>query len=305
MKESYDVLIIGGGPAGLSAALALGRMLRSALVCDDRRPRNAPSVHLNNFPSRDGLHPAKWREEARKDLATYETIGVVETSVATVERQAPGRFLATFSSGEQATFRKVILADGIIDRLPEISGFQELWGKVVLHCPYCHGFEVRDSPLGVVANDNMTLHMATLCSGLTRDLIVFTNGPSTLPPEGRDALLCKGIAVEETPIARLLHDGEVLKAVVLQDGREIPRRALFAARIPPMETKSKIGEQLGCRKGEDGLYQVTEKNETSVPGVYAAGDNMTRWQTVLSACAQGGWAASSVVSELLHEDLLS
>ena len=303
MKDHYDALIVGGGPAGLSAALSLGRMLRTALVCDDDRPRNAPSTHLNNFASRDGIHPAEWRKEARRDLEKYRTIAFKKDSVASLERLDGGQFRAVFASGDSAVFRKVILADGIIDQLPEIPGFRELWGRSIFHCPYCHGFEVQGTALGLVGNGKSALHMAPLCFGLSKDLIIFTNGRSEFTEEQAAAFGGKGVRIVEDRIAALQIEEAALTAVVLEDGQKIGRTGLFFARSGPIQTKSDLGERLGCEKTEEGFYKVEEFGRTTVPGVFAAGDNMSRRQSVLHACGMGAVAASTVVSELLNEEL--
>lgn len=303
VKPEYDALIIGGGPAGLSAALAMGRIVRTALVCDDSRPRNAPSEHLNNFPTRDGIHPEKWRQEARQNLEKYQTIDFFDGSVLSVSKDGEARFTAELSSGTKASFKKVILADGIEDKLPAIPGFKELWGKAIFHCPYCHGFEVRDTALGVVANGDAAMHLVPLLYALSKDLVLFTHGKAELNQQQKEVLQRMNIPLIEQPIQRLAFGGDTLEAVVLEDGRQIARRSLFAAPILPFQTKSALGEQLGCEKTEAGLYKVSERNETSVKGVFAAGDNMTRLQSVLHACGHGLMAGAGVVFDVLHESM--
>lgn len=302
METDFDALIIGGGPAGLSAGLALGRMSRTALICDDGRPRNAPSAHMNNFPSRDGVHPAEFRNETRKDIEKYKTIKFYTGAVLSVEK-AEGVFIANLSSGVRYRFKKVILADGIQDRLPAAPGFKELWGKAVFHCPFCHGYEIRGTALGLVGNGEFAMRGLPMFYSLSQNMIVFTNGKAEFTAEQWDVLKKNDIQVIETEIRELEHENDELKALVLEDGRRIPRTGLFVSPIVPFITKSSFGEALGCQKTELGHYKVSERNETTVAGVFAAGDNMTMQQSVLHASAHGVTAAAALVHELTNEEL--
>ncbi|WP_374073444.1 NAD(P)/FAD-dependent oxidoreductase [Bdellovibrio bacteriovorus] len=301
MEFDYEVLIIGGGPAGLSAAMSLGRLSRTALVCDDNRPRNAPSTHVNNFPSQDGIHPAEWRKKTRKDLEKYKTIGFFEGAVLSVHKVDQG-FVAQLSSGATRNFKKVILAYGIQDKLLSAPGFKELWGKSIFHCPFCHGFEVRGASLGLIANGELAAHGLPMIYGLSKDLILFTNGKTNLSEDLQETLRRRNVEVIEEPIDHLIYEGEVLKVVVLIDGQKKERDALFVAPIFPFQSKSPIGESLGCEKTELGFYKVGERGETTVKGVFAAGDNMTMMQSVLLACASGVAAAAGVIFSLVSED---
>ncbi|GBF37158.1 NAD(P)/FAD-dependent oxidoreductase [Leptospira johnsonii] len=302
MKFDFEALIIGGGPAGLSAALALGRMSRTALVCDDSRPRNAASSHLNNFPTRDGIHPAEWRKLVRKDLEKYNTISFFEGSVLSVEKSGPG-FAAKLSSDKTFYFKKVILAYGVEDEHLPIPGYKELWGKSIFHCPYCHGFEVKGSKIGLIGNGDMLMYMLPLIFDLASDLIVFTNGKAELQEEQKDLLKKKKIRLIEEKITGFIYEGEKLKAVTFENEETIEREALYALPSFPFKLKSKIGEELGCEKDKFGFYKVGEKGKTSVDGVYACGDNASGAHSVLLAAASGGMAGAGIVHELLSEKL--
>lgn len=304
MKFDYEVLIIGGGPAGLSAALALGRMSRTALVCDDSRPRNAASSHLNNFPTRDGIHPAEWRKLARKDLEKYNTVNFFEGSVLSVDKAGSG-FIAKLSSDQIFHFKKVILAYGVEDKYLSVPGYKELWGKSIFHCPYCHGFEVRGSKLGLIGNGETLFYMLPLIYDLASDLIVFTNEKAEFKEEQKDLLKRKKIRFIEDKIASFIYEGEKLKAVTFENGETVEREALYALPTFPYKLKSKIGEELGCEKDQFGFYKVGERGKTSVDGVYACGDNANGAHSVLLAAASGGMAAAGIVHELLSENLLA
>ena len=302
MAAPRDVLIIGGGPAGLSAAMALGRMRRTALVCDDGQPRNAASNHANNLPGFDGVHPAAWRAQVRKDLSKYETIAFFEGTVRSIRREE-NLFAAELASGETFAFRKVILAHGIVDKLPDAPGFRELWGKSVFHCPYCHGFEVSGKRLGFVGNGKFAEHMLPMLRGLSEDLILFTQGKAELPPAFTELLARRKVGLVESPIEKLVHDGEELTAVVCKDGTRIERDGLFVAPVYPLQMKAPLGAELGCEKNEMGFFKVNEMRQTTVPGVFAAGDIMSGLHSVLAAAAAGQMAGAGVAAELLNEDI--
>jgi thioredoxin reductase len=303
MASDYDVLIVGGGPAGLAAAMALGRMRRRTLVCDDGQPRNAASEHVNNFPSQDGVHPAAWRTQARTDLEKYETVHFHVGSVRKIAKDGL-RFRAEVSSVEPLRFRKVILAFGVVDTLRPIPGLRELWGKSVFHCPYCHGFEVRDKRLGLIANGARAEHLAPMIHSLSHDVILFTAGQAELNAGFKAHLQRKNIPLVEEPIRWLDREEEQLRAVVLENGVVHEREALFLAPTVPYQGRSEIGERLGCEANEMGLYKVSPIGKTTVDGVFAAGDITTGQQSVLGAAATGQLAGAGVVSELLSEDFV-
>lgn len=300
MKTDYEVLIIGGGPAGLSAALSLGRIARSALVCDDARPRNAPSSHVNNFPTRDGVHPAEWRLAARNDLGKYQTIELFEGRVDSVEKSGPF-FFATLASGRQIITKKVILADGVKDRLLPVPDFAELWGKSIFHCPFCHGFEIRGSRIGILAQSELAFHSLPMIHSLAADLVVFTHGMKLFTQDQREFLARKGISLMEEKIEGFVREGERLRSVVLSSGRSLERQYLFYSPPMPFELKSGIGLSLGCETDSFGLYKVEMRGKTNVPGVFAAGDNMSPGHSVLLASAAGSMAGMGAISELLME----
>jgi thioredoxin reductase len=272
------------------------------LLCDDQRPRNKPSSHLNNFPTRDGIHPAQWREAAKADVVKYGTTEFFDGHVKSIKKMSEG-FETQLSSGTSARVRKVVLADGIQDRLPDLPGVKELWGKSIFHCPFCHGYEVAGQRLALVANGEFAEHMLPMIWGLSQDLILITNGRAELHEEFRDVLMKKNLLVIESKLKALLHDKEKMTALEFEDGSRIERNGMFMAPQLPFQLKSSLADQLGCLKTELGLIKVNERGQTSVPGVLAAGDNTSMMQSVLMASAAGSMAGAAAIGELLAEDI--
>lgn len=301
MKYDYDVLIVGGGPAGLSGALNLARMRRQVLVCDDARPRNAPSSHLNSFPTRDGIDPKEWRKLAKADIEKYGTTDFFNGQVQKIEK-ASGVFSAELSSGRKVTVRKVILAEGIQDRFPEIPGLKELWGKSVFHCPFCHGYEVQDKKLALLSDAKMGPHMLPMIRGLSSDLVFLTNGEENLDVEFQRHLEKNNIPWISKKISHLESSGEQLKSVHFKDGGQQAFEGIFMTPVLPFQLKSSLGISLGCEITEMGHYKIGLRGETTVPGVFAAGDATTMMQSVLVSSAAGSLAGAAAVHEILAED---
>lgn len=299
MKYDYEVLIVGGGPAGLSAAMTLGRIGRSAIICDDDRPRNAPSSHVNNLPGNDGIHPAEWRKKVHSDLEKYKSISFFKGNVSSVIKNDSG--FAAQLSGKIIHVKKVILAYGIRDQLPELEGFRELWGKSLFHCAFCHGYEIRSQRLGLIANGEMANHFAPLIFSLSKDLVLFTNGKPEISPVMNELLLKNKVQVREEKIIKLNRKNEKLVSLSLEDHQDFERDALFIAPVFPLRLKSSLGEVLGCEKTEMGLYKAGERGQTSVPGVFAAGE-CVQMSSVLGSSSSGMFAGTGVVFELINED---
>ena len=296
----YDVVIVGGGPGGLSAALALGRARKRVLLCDSGARRNAAAEHIYNFVTRDGTPPDTFRQVGREQLVAYPQVEIREDRVVSLSG-ARGAFRVALTSGVVEA-RRVLLCTGMVDEPLPIEGFGELWGRSIFQCPYCHGWEVQDRPWGYLARGvdaPMLLHFALQARGWTRDLVVFTGGGIDLPSETRLTLETAGIRVETEPIARLIARGGRLEAVELASGKTVPREVLFTH--PPQRQVDAV-RAMGLTLDEHGYVQVDPmRRETSVAGIYAAGDLASRMQGAIFAAASGTLAAAMINAELTAE----
>ncbi|MGI4864759.1 MAG: NAD(P)/FAD-dependent oxidoreductase [Janthinobacterium lividum] len=293
MAFDYDVLIIGAGSAGLSAALTLGRCRRRVLLADGGAPRNAPSGAVHSFFTRDGIQPAALLHLGHEQLAPYPSVEVKELKIKSLTKQAHG-FQATGENAQghpvQFTTRRILLATGVEDILPPLPGFRELWGSSVLHCPYCHGYEVRDQPLAVYGRGKAVVGLALLISRWSQDVVVVTDGPGHLTDYARQRLRRQRILVREEPIARLVGTAQGgMRCVEFTDGTFLERTALFLH--PPQEQRSPLAAELGARITAKGAVWVDKTAQTTVPGLYAAGDMVPGQQQALLAAASGSKAA--------------
>lgn len=282
----YDVIIIGGSFAGLSAAMQLARARRQVLLVDAARPRNRYAAHAHGFLGQDGVPPQEIVANARAQLARYPTVSFLDGEAIQALAQ-DGGFAVVMAGGEQVRGARLILATGMRDELPPLPGLQARWGQTVLHCPYCHGFEVAGEPLGVLAAHPMSVHQAMLLPdwGPTT---YFTQGQFEPSPEDARHLAARGVRVERTPVVALRGDAPALTGVVLADGREVPLRALFVASRVHMA--SPLAGQLGCEFDEGPLgpvIRVDDLKQTTVPGVFAAGDASTPMSNATLASASG------------------
>lgn len=302
----YDVVIVGGGPAGLSAALALGRARKRVLVCDSGPRRNAAAVHLHNFVSRDGIPPQEFRDISREQLASYPNVAFADASVTTIGG-ARGAFEVELSA-RAVSARRILLATGMIDEMLPIPGFSELWGRSIYQCPYCHGWEVQDRPWAYLARPSQVGHLALFVQQLrawTRDLVVLTNAGFDVPEDAREALTGAGVRIETAEVTRLVARGDRLESIELASGQLVPCDALFCH---PPQRQIDLVVALGLKLDEDGFVAVDPmKRETSIPGIHAAGDLTTRMQGALFAAASGTQAAVmmnlEVTAELVAEGL--
>ncbi|GAA4800741.1 FAD-dependent oxidoreductase [Olivibacter ginsenosidimutans] len=298
---AFDVIIIGGSYAGLSAAMALGRSLKKTLVIDSGKPCNAQTPHSHNFLTHDGETPQAISQQARKQIAQYPHVRLLNDTVTQGHRTAAG-FAITTLTGETFTASKLIFATGIKDLLPKIPGFAECWGISVIHCPYCHGYEYHNQATGILANGERAFHLAGLVHNLSTDLRILTNGKAQFTPEQYAILQRHGIPVVTSEITTIVHQQGMLQQVQLKDGHTLPLRALYAA--VPFEQHSDIPASLGCTLTEQGHIQVDSFYNTTVSGIFACGDSVSPMRSVAQAVATGNMTGAMVNKALTDERFL-
>lgn len=296
----FDVVIVGGGPAGLSAALVLGRCRRRVLLCDSGQPRNAVSHSLHGFLTRDGIAPAEFLRVAREQLHPYETVELCHAKV-TGATKLNDYFALTLSDGREVSSRKLLLATGVIDDLPEIAGLDEFYGRSVFHCPYCDGWEFLDQPLAIYGRGENGSGLALELTLWSRDLVLCTDGPSELAEEHLASLASQNIKVLEDKIARLAGANGMLQSIVFANGETLERRGMFFS--TGQRQASELAKRLGCKFTEQGCVDTGEYETTNVPGLYVAGDASRLVQFVIVAASEGAQAAVAINKELMKEDL--
>ena len=303
--ETYDVIVIGGGPAGLQAALTLGRVHRDVLVLDSGRYRNDPADQMHNFLGHDGTSPAELRAAARKDLTEYATVEVVETAaleVAAVGSSEAPRFVVRTPDGE-FTARRLVLATGLTDDLPPTPGLAELFGSVAAHCPYCHGHEYAGTPVGILGAGPHVPRLALLMERIASRLVVFADG-AEVDAEARATFDAHGVEVLSGRVVSVERSGGGTR-VVLDDGSGVEVGGLMVA--PTFRQSAPFAEQLGLGLQGSGCVAVDPFGRTSLPGVFAVGDMAHTDATpmpmtsVMTAAASGLVAAATLVGELLDE----
>ncbi len=299
VNQDPEVIIIGGSYAGLSAAMALGRALRRVLIIDSGLPCNRQTPHSHNFITQDGEKPAAIAERAKAQVLHYPTVTFLN-ALAVEGKKTDDGFVITTQAGEAFKAKKLIFATGVKDNMPPIAGFSECWGISVIHCPYCHGYEVKGEKTGILANGDTAFHYAQLIRNWTSDLTIFTNGKSTLTPEQTTKITQHAIPIIEKEIASLQHKGGNLEQVVFRDHSTFTLKALYAR--PVFEQHCTLPEALGCELTEQGYLKVDMLQKTSVANCYACGDNASPMRSVASAVAAGNMAGAAVNNSLLQEE---
>ncbi|MCL6220273.1 NAD(P)/FAD-dependent oxidoreductase [Zunongwangia pacifica] len=297
-NKNFEVIIIGGSYAGLSAAMALGRSLRKVLIIDSGLACNRQTPHSHNFITQDGVPPAEISAKAKDQVLQYKTVAFMNDLAINAEKTESG-FSVYTQSGEKLVTKKLIFATGIKDLVPDIEGFKACWGTSLIHCPYCHGFEFRNKKTGILANGERAFHLASLVNNLTDDITILTMGKADFKPEQFAKLEAHNIPIMESEISALEHQEGQLKSLVFTNGDREAFDALYAGF--PFKQHSDIPFSLGCELTEQGHIKVNEFQQTTVEGVYACGDNATMMRSVAAAVAGGNLAGAMTNAALTKE----
>jgi thioredoxin reductase len=300
MKKAYDAVVVGGGPAGLSAALVLGRCRRRVLLCDAGRPRNAASRSLHGFLTRDGVPPLEFRRIARGQLAPY-AVEIVRAEVQTARRTRSG-FAVSLAGGRVVATRMLLFATGVVDRIPDVAGLRELYGRSVFHCPYCDGWEVRDRALAVYGRGRSGAGLSLSLKTWSGDVTLLTDGPSRLSEGLAKTLHARGVRVVARRIARLDPRRRGLD-VVFARGDRLRFGALFFS--TGQRHGCDLPRSLGCRFTKRGAIRTDRYERTGVPRLFVAGDASRDVQLAIVAAAEGAKAAFAMNRELQEEEGLS
>ncbi|MFB4212355.1 NAD(P)/FAD-dependent oxidoreductase [Shouchella sp. JSM 1781072] len=294
-----DAVIIGGGPGGLSAALVLGRAKREVILFDEDQPRNQVTAHSHGFITQDGVSPVTFKENALADLKKYPGIQVENQRVTSVKKE--GNVFVVEAEDKMVKARKVLLATGLKDGLPEVKGVHSFYGKSLFPCPFCDGWELRDQPLLVLAESDHAYMFTKIISNWSKDLVLATNGKNLLTAEQERELISRGIRVMDEKVESLIGEEGKLTSIRFETGVELERVGGFVT--SQLQQASSLADQLDCKKNDQGGYEVDESGQSSVEGVYVAGDmTMNQAQQIVLAAANGSMAASRMVAVLAFED---
>ena len=305
MTATWDCIVVGGGAAGLSAALVLGRARKSTLVIDAGMQSNRPAEGIGGLLGHDQRPPDEFYARGRRELDVYASVEVRDGVVVGGER-VDGGFRLELTDGRHEHTRRVLLATGMEYRPRAVPGLDELWGRSVFHCPFCHGWEVRDRPLAVLADGERGVHAALLLRGWSDDVVLLTDGPAGLGAAELERLAAGGVTVDPRPVAELIAEDGELAAIAFADGSRLERRGLL---VPaPLHQRSDLAIQLGASVGAPTAVahdpvETDPMHRTTAPGVFAAGDTSAQFPQVAGAIAAGSLAAVMVVQSLLAEDV--
>ncbi|WLD23099.1 NAD(P)/FAD-dependent oxidoreductase [Flavobacterium dauae] len=297
-NKEFDVIIIGGSYAGLSAAMALGRSMRNVLIIDSGKPCNRYTPHSHNFITHDGSVPGEIAAKAKEQVLKYDTVKFYQ-GMAVSGKKTENGFEIAIDSGEKFSSKKLVFATGVKDIFPDIKGFQDCWGKTVIHCPYCHGYEFKGAKTAIIANGERAFHMATLINNLTNKLTIITQGKHDFKEEQLIKLQKNKIQIIEKEVAEIQHQNGEIKNLIFKDGTKEDFDAAYAA--IPFEQHSDIPKSLGCEITEMGHIKVDLFQKTTIPGIYACGDNSSPMRSVANAVATGNLTGAMVNNEITVE----
>lgn len=295
----FDAIIIGGSYSGLSAAMALGRSLRTVLIIDGGKPCNAQTPHSHNFITHDGERPAVIAQNAKEQVLKYDTVQFLNDK-AIKGRKIEHGFEIVTESGQSFSAKKLIFATGVKDSMPEIKGVAECWGISIVHCPYCHGYEIRGQKTGIMANGERGFHITSLVNNLTDQITLLTNGKADFSTEQLVKLDSHNISIIETEIVEIIHENGNVNEVVFTDRTKLDFQAIYA--VLPFAQHSHIPERLGCELTETGHISVNQFQQTTIEGIYACGDNSSPMRSVAFSVATGNIAGAMVNMDLTSEN---
>ncbi len=299
-KLQYEVIIIGGSYAGLSAAMTLGRALRNVLVIDGGNPCNRFAPQAHNLPGFDGEAPQFISDKIREQVRCYSTVDFLNDWAVRVKRKDNG-FEVFVSDDTIYNCKKLLLSTGVTDILPDVSGFTECWGKTAVHCPYCHGYEIANKKIGVLAHGDAGVQMAQLIRQWSAAIHILTNGNEDFSKHQLQELHDKGTRVITKEVKEMVHTDGVLSKVIFIDGTEEALDAVYA-RVG-VKQSTDIPKAMGCEFDSHDFIIVDEHNRTKVPGLFAAGDNMSSMRSLAVAMASGTKAAIFINKELVDETM--
>lgn len=294
-KQFFDVTIIGGGPAGLNAALVLGRARKKVAIIDEGRPRNAVTREVHGFLTRDGIIPSEFRRIAKEEISAYPTVSFVAGTAAAITG-ADGQFQIETEQGQTYASKKVLFAVGMKDEPLDIPGLEEVYGKSAFVCPYCDGWELRDQPLVIITKGAELMHFAPLISGWTNHYTFCTNGPDELTDADREQLKRNKVPLYDSQIRHIESGDGIVQQVVLEDGTTIPCKGIFFK--PMLVLGSDLPQAIGCATSDDGMIIVDDFGKTDIPGIYSAGDAASRLHSAIAAAASGAFVAAVINNEL-------
>ncbi|RYE00004.1 MAG: NAD(P)/FAD-dependent oxidoreductase [Sphingobacteriales bacterium] len=297
-NKQFDVIIIGGSYAGLSAAMALGRSLRKVLIIDHGKPCNRYTPHSHNFITHDGAVPAAIAQKAKEQVLQYDTVTFLAGEALSARVLEQG-FEIGMQDGTLLSAKKLIFATGVQDIFPDLEGFEACWGKTIIHCPYCHGYEFRGKQTAIWADGDRALHLAGLVHNLSKDISIISQDKAVLKQEQLEKLQKHQVPVIDKAVTSIVHENGAVRKLVFEDGSEENFDAVYAA--IPFRQQTALPEVLGCSLTETGHIKVDTFQKTAVPGIYACGDNSSMMRSVANAVYTGNLAGAMVNHELTQE----